>query len=288
MGVDTNYRDKASSTELMQQAFEDSGYVEKGHGQKLAWHEGLETYDQANEARKDAPGEVAKKVGELGLDKVAEEGAKFVAKRVFGEKALEIAERAMNPLSPITDGAVKAVKATVKVDGMIGLAIVGAGVATIAAAVKTVADGDRMQDHQDTISLDLATTQLLTLDPDYRHSVIKKYEGNVESDTVMKQFRAADGSLTAYGRAVVPKLQAVCDAGCRAGFDAVRTGGVAEFLKSHPDIAERRQKDIAFAKGFDQVIFAANCGDGGHKLVEIKKGVDERDARTTSSVVVRG
>ena len=76
--------------------------------------------------------------------------------------------------------------------------------------------------------------------------------------------------------------------GCRAGFEAVRGGALAQFLNAHPDIAARRQKDIAFAKGFDQVIFAANCGDGGRKLAQIKNDVDSRDPRTTAQVAVRG
>lgn len=287
MGVETNYRDR-TSTELMQKAFEDSGYVEKGQGQKLAWHEGLETYEQANEARKDAPQETAHKVAEKLADLGGEYVAKKGAEKLFGKHVVELAERGMKPLSPLTSAAGNAVKTMVTAEVAVGGGMIVAGAATIVAAGKTITDGDRMNDHMNTIALDLATTQLLALDPDFRHSVYKHYEGNVEPDTVMKQFRNADGSLTAYGRAVVPQLQTACDDGCRAGFDAVRSGGVAQFLNAHPDIASRRQKDIAFAKGFDQVLFAASFGDGGHKLVTIKNDVDSRDVRAQSQAPVRG
>jgi hypothetical protein len=286
-GIDPN-RSGTNSTELMQKSFEDSGYVEKGQGQKLAWHQGLETYDEANEARKNAPQEAAQKLAEKAADLVAEGAAKKGAEKLFGKQVVELAERGMKPLTPFTTAATNAAKAFVTADVAIGGGMVIAGAATVVAAGKTIADGDHMNDHMNTIALDLATTQLLKLDPDYRHSVYKHYEGNVEPDTVMRKFRNADGSLTAYGQQIVPKLQAACDEGCRAGFDAVRSGGLAQFLNAHPDIAARRQNDIAFAKGFDQVIFAANCGDGGHKLVQIKNDVDSRDVRAQSQASVRG
>jgi hypothetical protein len=105
---------------------------------------------------------------------------------------------------------------------------------------------------------------------------------------VMRLFRQPDGALTEYGRNALPKLQAACDSGSRAGFDAVRSGNLSGYLAAHPEIAARREKDVAFAKGFDQVLFAANCGDGGHKLVSIQKDIDARDARMTAQVPVRG
>jgi hypothetical protein len=289
MGVETNYRDgSANTTELMQRAFEDSGYVEKGHAKNLEWHEGLAPYEQANEARKDASAAPAKWL----LEKAAESGGatafKQGATRLFGKEVVSRASFGMNPAKSIAKTVIQGAAGAVSAEAMIGGGIIIAGGATILAAAKNMADGDRMRDHQDTIALDLATTQLLSLDPEYRHSVYKKYEGNCEPDTVMKLFRNADGSLTAYGREALPKLQAACDAGSRAAFDAVRSGDLSRFLKDHPDIAARRERDVAFAKGFDQVVFAASCGDGGHKLVEIKKAVDDRDARTSAPVTVRG
>jgi hypothetical protein len=286
-GIDPN-RTGANTTELMQQAFEDSGYVQKGEGQKLAWHDGLETYEQANEARKNEPQEAAKKVAEKLADIGAEALAKKGAEKVFGKQIVELAERGMKPLSAVTGPATTAVKSMVTAEVAVGGGMIVAGAATIVAAGKTITDGDRMNNHMNTIALDLATTQLLKLDPDFRHSVIKHYEGNVEPDTVMKKFRNPDGSLTAYGREVVPKLQAACDEGCRAGFQVYRSGDLARFLNDHPDIAARRQKDIAFAKGFDQVIFAMTYGDNDHKLVQIKKDVDSRDVRLQSQAAVRG
>lgn len=272
-----------NGTQLMQRAFEDSGYIEKGHGKDLAWHEGLPTYEQANEQRKDA----AAKPMEWALDKAKEAAPEFamkkVAERMLGKQVVEMAEFGMNPAKSIagrvvTEGG-KAAIAAIGTEAMIGGGMALAGVVTVAAAVKTVADGDKMARHQNTIALDLAATQLLQLDADYKHSVYKKYEGNCEPDTVMKKFRNADGSLTAYGKQVVPQLQAACDDGSRAAFDCVRSGNIGKFLQDHPALAARRQSDVAFAKGFDQVLFAANAGDGGHKLVAIKRDVDSRDAR---------
>jgi len=101
-------------------------------------------------------------------------------------------------------------------------------------------------------------------------------------------FKGWDGKLTAFGKEHLPELQAACDAGSRAAFEAMRCGGREAFARLHPDMAQRLETDVAFNKGFESVMWCAMQPDRDARLNAIQSGLDARDVRGAHAQPVRG
>jgi len=294
------YRDgAASSTTLLDQAMHESGAAEKN--EKLDWHHNPETLDEARRRNHDEPIELAHKAAEASADWIRKDGIKEAAwkggevalKKAGGETLAETVKFLHDPLSPLKDIAQKralavaknAAKVTMGAIGVEGMAVIGAGVATIGVAVRQVQLAEKNRETSDVVAMDLAATSLLDVDVDYKLSVYKHYQGSIAPESVMSKFKNPDGSLTAYGRENLPKLQAACDAGRSAALQAFYCDDVKGFLDSNPKVQERLKNDLAFSKGWDEVMFVKDRPNPSPKLDAIEHGVKARDGWSAADVI---
>jgi hypothetical protein len=161
---------------------------------------------------------------------------------------------------------------------------------TIAANGYAIVQGDRAREAADMVGMDLAATELLDLDANYKLDVAKHYEGSIAPPSVVAHFRNTDGSLTAFGKENLPKLQAACDAGRSAALEAIYCDDPKAYVESNPKIKDRLEHDIAFSKGWDEVMFIRdNDPDCTKKLETLEQSIKARDGWSgAASIPVRG
>lgn len=278
--TDKTYRDGgASSTALLDDAMHESGAAE--HGERLDWHHDPATLDEVRRQVRDEPQEVARKAAEWTADKVVKHALFAAVAKVGGNTMARAGELLVNPLSvatkPIAHYAMQTVKTVAGAAGVAETATIGAGVATVVAAVRNVQLAEKLRAASDVVAMDLAATSLLDLDQGYTASVYRRYDGSIAPDSLIARFKNADGSLTAYGRENLPKLHAACDAGRSAALQAVYCDDPKGFLDANPKIKERVAHDLAFSKGWDEVMYVKDQPGAAAKLEAIEHGVKARD-----------
>ncbi len=286
------YRDGvASSTELLDGAMHESGAADKT--EKLDWHRAPETLDQARQEAHDEPEETARqaaeKLAELAITKAADKGTLALLAKVGGKPMATALEYAMNPQKIVTKPLTQLAVKTAAGVGAAEMALAAAGVATIGAAVRNVQLGDKLRQASDVVAMDLAATSLLDLDGDFQSSVYRHYAGSIAPDSVMAQFKKPDGSLTDFGRRNLPKLQSACDAGRGAALQAVYCDDPKAFLDANPKLKDRLEHDIAFSKGWDEVMFLKNQPGAAQKLDAVEQHVKANDGWSSAQTIpVRG
>lgn len=273
---------------------EDSGQVRR-EDPKAAWRADHETQAQARARLKEEP---AKVVGETAV---------FVAKKLAPSMPGKVSTFATSSLAlrfvPEAAGATKlaatvknladqGVKVAMGVAGVDGAIVSGLGAGVVGAAAvyaRSIAASETLRLATEHDALDVAAVDLLQLDPAYKASEWKRFEG-ISASKTESLFRDSNGALTARGRAQQPVLQAAADEGMRAALESLARGGhdpMSAFLRDNPDVPNRRATDVAFSKGFDSVLFAAGCSDGKARLAAISQGLRERHPEPTG-VQVKG
>ncbi len=277
------YRDgELSSTTLMQDAMERAHAVGQGEGKKLEWHKDHESMDQARARMHDEPATamayVAAAVLAVDVFKVGKDAAKNApelldAPRKFAKTEASNAAK----FATTTVGATFASGAA----GVLGVA------AAVGEVVHAFGQGDTLAHRSDVDALDVAVTNLLELDPDFKSTEWKKHPG-IAPNSTMALFEDSYGKLTDFGAKHVPELQAAADAGASAAIVAMKMGGPAVYFEQRPEMRQRFEDDIAFSKGFSNVLFIAARPGADEKLKTLELHMAERTVRNDASMAVRG
>ena len=279
------YRDgEMSSTALMQRAMEEAHAVPQGEGKNVAWHADHESMDQARARMHEEPTRFGKAALEIGAGGVAEHfvkhDAKLVVRALFDKVSPGYADTAK-----AMGGANRAVTAAV-----VGSGEVLAGVALAAAAVfvpvRGMSQGDELLHHSDVDGMDVAVTNLLDLDPAFKQAEWAKHP-SINPQSTMRLFTDSYGKPTAFGSVHIPELQAAADAGSRAALDAMKCGGREAYFAAHPSAKERLNDDIAFNKGFENVMFLAGRRED-EKVHAVEAAINGRNVSANVAVPVRG
>lgn len=304
---------QSEATEIMRQAMYDSKAADKST-EHLEWGHDPVTLEQAIERRKEEDQHSGQEalIG-AGVGLAAEWGTEALAHAVhlkgFVAHALPVivGGAAEGGVTKAMGGEMKEVIQETAIGvavgsvgslatgaiGKTGGAMVHGAKLSVEAAVRGMVGAEKLRDAADIVGMELATTDLLELDQGFKNNVHAKYDGSVSPSSVMQLFKNADGSLTEYGKKNLPKLQAACDDGTKMALECVfaDTGNkdwnahIAGFLKAHPDVYERMQTDIAFAKGWDQVIYVKDQAGAMDKLEALEKSIHARDARSQMTFV---
>jgi hypothetical protein len=278
------YRDgELSSTKLMQEAMEEAHAVPQGDGAKLEWHKDHESMEQARARMHDEPATVMKWVAAaviaVDVGKIAKDAAKNAPNLLHSPWQF-----AKTEASNAAKFAARTAAETYAPEAAGGLAVLAAG----AEVIRAFGQGDELAYRSDVDAMDVAVTNLLDLDTSFRRSEWKKYPG-IAPDSTMALFEDSYGKPTEFGKQHIPELQAAADAGARAALDALNFGnGPDSYLASRPDIRQRCDEDIAFSKGFENVRYVSTHENAAEKLKALQTRLNERDARSTAAVQVRG
>jgi hypothetical protein len=299
MHLDGTKQRSAEATEIMRQAMYESGAADKAT-EELGWKHNPMRIDQAIEQRKEEDQESGRMAllgataGEavshamhlgkvttafvgavLGQLHAAVEGGHIKDHVVaLGETALEFGANAVG------EGG--------------GVAVQGAKLA-VQGFVRAFQGQDQLRNAADIVGMDLAATDLLDLDQGFKNSVHEKYDGQMTPPSVIRHFKNADGSLTEFGKKYLPTIQAACDEGTKKALECVYADTdnkdwsvhITNYLKAHPEVSQRLESDIGFAKGWDQVMFLKDRDGAADKLDALEKAVHARDARSAERVFVR-
>ena len=278
------YRDgEMSSTALMQRAMEEAHAVPEGEGKNVKWHADHESMDQARARMHDEP----RKALKLGLDAAAGCAAETFVKKTAKSGFFHVVDVVAG--TGYADAA-KAMSAAKRATAAAVLSEVGAGAALVFAAVAETVhgmnQGDELHDKSDVDAMDVAVTNLLDLDPAFKDAVRAKHPW-INSQSTMSLFLDSYGKPNAFGSVHIPELQAAADAGSRAALDAMRCGGREAYFAAHPDARERLANDIAFNKGFENVMFLAGRRED-EKVRAVETTINERNVSANVAVPGRG
>jgi hypothetical protein len=274
---------RETSTELLQQAMEDSGQVRR-EDPKAPWRADHETQAQARARLKEEPTKVVTAAAQFAAKKLSSPlmtVASGSAMGALGARLAPEASAAAKAAAAAKNAVREGVRAALGVAGADGVIVGGLGAGAVGAAAvyaRSVAASETLRLCTEADALDVAAVDLLQLDGAYKASQAKRFEG-ISASKTEPLFRDAHGELTARGRTQQPLLQAAADEGMRAALDSLSRGGhdpMGAFLRDNPDVPNRRATDVAFSKGFDSVLFAAGCADGKARLAAIAQGLAER------------
>ena len=96
------------------------------------------------------------------------------------------------------------------------------------------------------------------------------------------------GKPTEFGKEHLPELQAAADAGASAAIAAMRMGGKEAFFAQNSIAARRFENDVAFSRGFDNVMFIVAHPGADEKMRALEARMAERNVRGAASVQVKG
>jgi hypothetical protein len=274
------YRDgELSSTAMMQQAMEQAHAVDPGAGKKLEWHADHEAMDAARARMHDEPAKVAGALVGKG------------AKKLVEGQAWKASDPLVKRLMPLVAEGRQKIAEGVRAAALAGGAEIGAaiilGASAVGEAVHAMQQGDELRHKSDIDAMDVAMTNLLDLDPAFKQAEAAKYPG-INPQSTMRLFTDSYGKPTEFGRQHIPELQAAADAGARAALDAMRCGGREAYFKMHAGMERRLNDDIAFNKGFENVMFVAAHEGAADKLQNIERALSGRDVRASVGRTVQG
>ena len=270
-----------SSTALMQRAMEEAHAVPQGEGKDVKWHADHESMDQARARMHDEPARQGAEMVGKAAEHVAKHYVEHEAKHglaVLIDKVSPGYANAVHQMSKATAAAASA------------LALPAAGAAGVAAAVWEVVHAMNQQDElehkSDVDGMEGAVTSLLDLDMGFRQAENAKHP-STNSEATIRLFVDLNGKPTAFGSVHLPELQAAADAGSRAALDAMKCGGREAYFAAHPDAKERLANDVAFNKGFENVMFLAGRRED-EKVRAVESAINARNVSANVAVPVRG